>query len=146
MMTGMNMHSAIDDTLPARSRFRPVRRGWRVPAIAASIVAVVAIGLWLVLGRAKPVPPPAPATVPTVSVVVPGTSRVAADITATGSIAARRDSVVGVNGEGGVVTAVLVDAGQRVAKGQVLARIDSSVQAQQVAQMAAAIRSARADA
>ncbi|MBV8973012.1 MAG: efflux RND transporter periplasmic adaptor subunit, partial [Sphingomonadaceae bacterium] len=79
-------------------------------------------------------------------VVVPGTRLVAADITANGSIAAKRDSAVGVNGEGGLVTAVLVDAGQSVAKGQVLARIDASVQTQQVAQMQAAIRSARADA
>ena len=67
-------------------------------------------------------------------------------MTANGSIAARRDAAVGVNGEGGLVTAVLVDAGQTVAKGQLLARIDASVQEQQVKSMAASIRSAKADA
>ncbi|MGL4541916.1 MAG: efflux RND transporter periplasmic adaptor subunit, partial [Polymorphobacter sp.] len=63
-----------------------------------------------------------------------------------GSIAARRDMPVGVQGEGGRVTAVLVDAGQFVGAGQVLARIDSAVQAQQLVQMQAGVRSARADA
>ncbi len=142
-MTGMNVHMALDET-----RLKAARGGrrWRVPAIAVGIIAVVAVALWLVFGRAKPPAAPAPATVPAVSVIVPGTSLVAADVTANGSIAARRDAVVGVNGEGGLVTAVLVDAGQRVAQGQVLARIDASVQRQQVAQMAASIRSAKADA
>ena len=125
---------------------RPRRRRWLVPAIVVA-VAVAAAVLWAAFGRAKPVVAAAPAaTAPTVTVIVPGTTTVAADITATGSIAARRDSAVGVNGEGGLVTAVLVDAGQTVGKGQVLARIDSSVQTQQVAQMAASIRSAKADA
>ena len=67
-------------------------------------------------------------------------------VNVTGSIAARRDALVGVNGEGGLVTAVLVDAGQLVRKGQVLATIDHSVQEQQVASMAAGIVQAKADA
>ncbi len=143
-MTGMNVHLRMDEAvpLPARRRWRPARGA---VAILIAIV-VLALGAWLMFGRSAPAATPAAVTVPTVSVVVPGISQVAADVTVTGSIAARRDSVVGVNGEGGRVTAVLVDAGQTVAKGQVLARIDSSVQTQQVAQMAAAIRSAKADA
>ncbi len=140
-MTGMNMHMRIDETTaPAATR-----RRWLVPAIVAGVV-LLAIAAWLGFGRKKPDAAPAAATVPTVTVVVPGTTSVAANITATGSIAARRDAAVGVNGEGGLVTAVLVDAGQSVGKGQVLARIDASVQVQQVAQMDAAIRSAKADA
>ena len=146
-MTGMNMHMRIDETVPppAEGRLGSGRRRWLVVAIVAGVV-LLGVVLWAVLGGKKaPAAPPA-ATIPTVTVVVPGTSSVAADVTANGSIAARRDAAVGVNGEGGLVTAVLVDAGQSVAKGQVLARIDSSVQAQQVASMAAAIRSAQADA
>ncbi len=138
------MHLRIDGTVSP-----PVRDGrpWRVALVVAAVLVVV-VAAWLALGRQKPAAAAgvAAATIPTVTVIEPGTSRVAADVTANGSIAARRDSVVGVNGEGGLVTAVLVDAGQTVAKGQVLARIDSSVQAQQVAQMAATIRSAKADA
>ncbi len=67
-------------------------------------------------------------------------------VSVTGSIAALRDMPVGVQGEGGAVTAVLVDAGDRVRDGQVLARIDRSVQAQEVSQLQAALRQARADA
>jgi len=144
-MTGMNMHTRIDETSAPVATVTPRlrRRGW---LIALAVALLVAAGAAWALLRPKPAPPPPVATVPTVTVIVPGTTSVAAEVTASGSIAARRDAAVGVNGEGGLVTAVLVDAGQSVAKGQVLARIDSSVQAQQVASMAASIRSARADA
>ncbi len=135
----MNMHMRIDEA-PVRAQ-----RRWRTPAIVAVVVLLLAAAAYAMF-RPKPPAAPPPPVIATVSVVVPGTSSVAATITATGSIAARRDAQVGVNGEGGRVTAVLVDAGQSVAKGQVLARIDASVQAQQVAQMDAAIRSAKADA
>ncbi len=137
------MHMRVDETVPPVTGIR--RRRWLIPAVLAAVV-VVAIAAWAVFGRARPVVAAQAPIIPTVTVVVPGVSQVVADITANGSIAARRDSSVGVNGEGGLVTAVLVDAGQTVSKGQVLARIDSSVQAQQVAQMQASIRSAKADA
>jgi RND family efflux transporter MFP subunit len=52
---------------------------------------------------------------------------------------------VGVQGEGGMVTAVLVEAGDYVRAGQVLARVDRAVQAQQVAQLSASVQQARAD-
>lgn len=151
-MTGMNMHMQLGDTttaepFDARLDDAPPRRRWLRPLLIVIAVLVVAGIAWAVLGRGKKAEAPAAAAVlPTVTVVVPGQRAVADQVTATGSIAARHDSVVGVNGEGGLVTAVLVDAGQTVRKGQVLARIDSSVQAQQVASMAAGIRSAKADA
>jgi RND family efflux transporter MFP subunit len=84
--------------------------------------------------------------IPTVSVVVPGRSQVARVVTASGALAARRDQPVGVAGEGGLVRAVLVDAGSWVGQGQVLATIDRSVQSQQAAQLAAQVQAARADA
>ena len=145
----MNMHNPIvPDTLVAPYTLtdgsRP-RRGWAVAALIAVIVAAL-VGTWALFGRAKP-PVVAPAVnIPEVSVIVPGTQVVADTIRATGSIAARRDMPVGVQGEGGLVTEVLVDAGQFVSRGQVLARIDRSVQTQQLAQMAASIRTAKADA
>jgi RND family efflux transporter MFP subunit len=79
-------------------------------------------------------------------VVVPGRSQVARVVTASGALAARRDQPVGVAGEGGLVRAVLVDAGSWVSQGQVLATIDRSVQAQTAAQLAAQVQAARADA
>ncbi|MEO0591914.1 MAG: efflux RND transporter periplasmic adaptor subunit, partial [Pseudomonadota bacterium] len=53
---------------------------------------------------------------------------------------------VGVEGEGGRVISVPVDAGEWVNKGQVLAVIDRSVQAQQAAAQAAQIEVSKADA
>ena len=78
--------------------------------------------------------------------VVPGRSQVARTVTASGALAARRDQPVGVAGEGGMVTRVLVDAGAWVRQGQVLATIDRSVQSQEAAQLAANVQVARADA
>lgn len=83
---------------------------------------------------------------PSVTVIVPGKQQVARVINATGTLAARRDLAVGVVGEGGQVTRVLVEAGQWVGAGQVLAVIERSVQSQQASQLAASIEVARADA
>ncbi|MBA2466051.1 MAG: efflux RND transporter periplasmic adaptor subunit [Sphingomonas sp.] len=84
--------------------------------------------------------------VPTVTVMVPGRIQVARTITTSGALAARRDQPVGIAGEGGMITRVLVDAGAWVGRGQVLAAVDRSVQAQEAAQLAASIQVARADA
>ncbi|WP_106638602.1 efflux RND transporter periplasmic adaptor subunit [Allosphingosinicella vermicomposti] len=83
---------------------------------------------------------------PRVTVIVPGRQQVARLISATGTLAARRDMPVGVSGEGGTVTRVLVEPGQWVGAGQTLAIIERSVQTQQAQQLAAQIDVARADA
>jgi RND family efflux transporter MFP subunit len=83
---------------------------------------------------------------PTVSVVIPGRQQVPTIISATGSLAARREMPVGVVGEGGMVQRVLVEPGQWVGAGQVLAVIERSVQAQELNQLAAQINVAQADA
>jgi RND family efflux transporter MFP subunit len=83
---------------------------------------------------------------PRVSVIVPGRQQVVRSITATGTLAARRDMPVGVAGEGGKVVRVLVEPGQWVGAGQVLAIIERSVQSQEAQQLAASIQVARADA
>ncbi len=148
----MNVHMQTDETamstrFDAFSGARVAPRRWVRPLLVVlGIIVALAVAYAVVTRGKKPPPVAAAATTPTVTVVVPGQRAVADAVTATGSIAARHDSLVGVNGEGGRVTAVLVDAGQSVGRGQVLARIDSSVQSQQVASMAAGIRSAKADA
>jgi len=112
---------------------------------AAGVVIALLIALMLFRGSGGP---PADATqqVPTVSVIVPGKTTVARVVTASGALAARRDQPVGVAGQGGRVTNVLVDAGSWVRQGQVLAVVDRSVQAQQAAQLAAQVEAARANA
>ena len=82
---------------------------------------------------------------PTVSVIVPGRQTVDRVISATGNLAARREMPVGVAGEGGMVTQVLVEPGSWVRAGQVLATVDRRVQAQQVNALAAQIGVAEAD-
>lgn len=124
---------------------RPRRRRW--PIIAA-IVAVLLIGGYLLFGSHKKAPAPVSATdqVPTISVMVPGRQTVGHDISATGSVAARREMPVGVAGQGGRITRVLVDAGDWVAAGQVLAEVDRSVQTETAASLAAQVKVAQADA
>jgi RND family efflux transporter MFP subunit len=116
--------------------------------VGAAIVLVVLIGLWWLVHRKDPAPDAGAgaAQVPTVTVISPGRTTVAGRITATGTLAARREQPVGIAGEGGQVVRVLVEPGQWVRAGQVLATIDRSVQVQQQASQAAQIQVARADA
>ncbi len=83
---------------------------------------------------------------PRVTVVVPGRQTVENIVTATGTLAARRDMPVGAVGEGGLVQRVLVEPGNWVRQGQVLVVIDRQVQVQQNNQLAAQIAAAQADA
>lgn len=82
---------------------------------------------------------------PTVTVIVPGSDSISNTISASGTLAARREMPVGVAGEGGQIARVLVDAGDWVGAGQVLATIESSVQSQQVNSAAAQVEVARSD-
>lgn len=147
----MNMHNKLPDAasvdvydFQAGSGARSGRR-WLKPLLGIVAILLIGFAAWRFFG-AKPEEKPPEASAPQVTVIVPGETMVAETVTAPGSIAARRDESVGVQGEGGMVTQVLVDAGQRVQKGQVLARLDRAVQVQQVAQLAASVRSAEADA
>ncbi|MEM8696366.1 MAG: efflux RND transporter periplasmic adaptor subunit [Pseudomonadota bacterium] len=82
---------------------------------------------------------------PTVTVIVPGSQSISNTITASGTLDARRPMPVGVAGEGGQIARVLVDAGDWVGAGQVLATIESSVQSQQVGGAGASVEVARAN-
>ncbi len=84
--------------------------------------------------------------IPAVTVIIPGSGSVARTVSATGTLAARREMPVGVAGEGGQVVRVLVEPGSWVGQGQVLATIDQSVQSQQANSAAAQVQVAQADA
>ncbi len=151
----MNAHNNVPSSADAEVYpFPPVvadkvaggRRRWLKPGLIALAVALAGVAGWKLLGPAA-APPAAPAsTAPEVTVLVPGTTLMAEAITAPGSIFAKRDEPVGVQGEGGRVIRVLVEPGQRVGKGQVLAQIDRQVQEQEIAQLAAGVRQAEAEA
>lgn len=86
------------------------------------------------------------ARLPQVTVLTPGTSQISNTIKVTGTISAQYDMPVSVEGEGGRVAAVLVEAGDVVKKGQVMARINTDVLRPYVAQLTAALDEAKADA
>ena len=123
---------------------RRSRRGWWIAGIFALIVA---IGAWLYLrSHGEPADAKGADQAPTVTVIAPGRGTVQGTINVTGTLAARREMPVGSVGEGGLVAAVLVQPGQWVGAGQVLAVIDRSVQSQQAAGQAAQIQVSQADA
>lgn len=132
--------AALIDAQDGRSR--------RLILLIVAFVVLLAIAVWFVVHRNGDTDAAAKdnAQIPVVSVVVPGRTSVAGEITANGSIAARRAMPVGSVGEGGEVREVRVDAGDWVSQGQVLAVIDRSVQSQAAASQSAQIQVAAADA
>ncbi|MCY1670238.1 efflux RND transporter periplasmic adaptor subunit [Novosphingobium sp. SL115] len=123
---------------------RPVRRNWIIGAV---IVAVLLLAWYFMHGSGTAVDEGGARTQDqVVTVVVPGKTTISGTITASGTIAARREMPVGVAGEGGQVVQVLVDAGDWVRAGQVLAVIDRSVQGMQISSQAANVEVAAADA
>lgn len=122
------------------------RRKWAIAA-AVVLLLIVVLGARMLGGSNKP-SDAANSTrqAPRVTVMIPGAREVESMISATGSLAARRDMPVGAVGEGGMVRQVLVDAGSWVRAGQVLAIVDRQVQTQQAAALAAQIRVTEANA
>lgn len=148
----MNAHNSLPDPAAAAVySFQPVADGggssrrWLKLMVIGITVAVAAFVAWKMFAP-KPAPLAPVSSVPEVTVVVPGSRPVADAVVAPGAIAARRDAGVGVQGEGGRVLRVMVEPGQQVARGQVLAVIDKGVQEQTALQLAAAVRQAEADA
>ncbi len=118
-----------------------------VIALIALLVLLGAIAAYFAFAGGQPAPVGDDGSqAPVVTVIAPGKTTVSGMIEAPGTLAARRPMPVGVVGEGGQVISVLVDAGDWVQSGQILAVIDRSVQTQQAAGQAAQIEVARADA
>jgi RND family efflux transporter MFP subunit len=123
------------------------RRRWVLGAVL--VLLALAGAWWAFSGRGDGAAPKAEggrSQVPSVTVVAPGRQPVDRVISATGQLAAKREMPVGVAGEGGMITRVLVEPGQWVGAGQVLATVDRSVQQQSAASLAAQVNVARADA
>jgi RND family efflux transporter MFP subunit len=144
----MNYESATFDNdgrlaLPGSGAPRSNLVWWIVGAIAVLLLAVAA---WFAFGFGKKPEEKHVEQLPNVTVTIPGTTLVPRVLSATGSLAARREMPVGVAGEGGMVTRVLVEPGQWVSAGQVLATVDRSVQTQTAASLSAQISVARSDA
>jgi HlyD family secretion protein len=136
----------VDDVEQAQRKRR------RNVIIAVVVAALVLVGAWFMFGRGGDTAAADAASgkggkqSPTVTVVVPGRQTVDRVVSATGNLAARREMPVGVAGEGGMVASVLVEPGQWVGAGQVLATIDRRVQSQQAASLGSQIAVSEADA
>ncbi|MEA3105594.1 MAG: HlyD family secretion protein [Gammaproteobacteria bacterium] len=121
------------------------RRGiWLLIVCAVAIAAVLALRLTQALGikdsNAKK------HELPTVTVTRVVVSATPTTISIVGTIAARYDMPIGVEGDGGRVAAIYVEAGDRVKRGQILARLNVSVLQPQVANLEAGLEQARAEA
>ena len=100
--------------------------GWRWRFAAAGAVLVSAVAAWL-LARphaGDPISDKDAAVPPLVTVVVPALGAVTAKVSLTGLISARNDMPIGNEGDTDRISEVLVEAGDRVRKGQVLARLN----------------------
>ncbi|HKT16170.1 MAG TPA: efflux RND transporter periplasmic adaptor subunit [Allosphingosinicella sp.] len=148
--TSWRCKAVEDEDLGGDLRATRDRRRILIGAAVGLILLLIVVAVLLVRGNdqaaAGAAAKAAAADLPHVTVIVPGRQQVTKLINATGSLAARRDMPVGVAGEGGMVTRVLVDAGDWVRAGQTLAVIERSVQAEESRQLAASIDVARADA
>jgi HlyD family secretion protein len=133
-----------DDLAPAQGESVINRR----MVLIGLAVVLLLVGLWFVNRFVAPaeLATNAGQQAPVVTVLQPGRASVTGEIKSTGTLAARRELPVGVVGEGGRVERVLVEPGDWVAAGQVLAVIDRSVQVQQAAGLEAQIGVAAADA
>lgn len=132
-------YAAYDEDEAARLR----RRRLMIIA-AASIAVLIALLAAVMLTHKKPVA--VPDSAPTVTVIVPGRSDIAAVLSSNGSLAAKREMPVGIAGEGGMVQSVFVEPGDWVKAGQTLAVIERSVQTQEAGSLAAGVKVARANA
>ncbi|TCM18599.1 RND family efflux transporter MFP subunit [Novosphingobium sp. PhB165] len=141
-----NEHVAISGS-PLEGDVDQERRSHKwIWMIVAAAVAVVGIWFFVHSSGQGDKSKDSDVQTPAVTVVVPGRTSVQGTISATGTLAARRDMPVGSVGEGGQVRSVLVEPGAWVSQGQVLAVVDRSVQNQQQASQSAQISVSQADA
>jgi HlyD family secretion protein len=118
----------------------------RVILIFAATVALVAVALAVRLTHTLAAKKTMTSRVtPTVTVTAAGRSAAPTTVSITGTIGARYDTPIGAEGDAGRVAAVYVEAGDHVKRGQILARIDTSVLVPQVANLQAALDLARAE-
>src|SRR5580658_4373686 len=124
-----------------RGRFR------LLVGIALSAIVVLGLAAWL-LGRGHAATAAVKDSVvpPLISVVIPSRGEVAASVSLTGLISARNDMPIGNEGDAGRIAEVLVEPGDRVRQGQVLARLNPIAAQSAVDNAQASLEEVRANA
>jgi HlyD family secretion protein len=125
----------------ARLRWR-----WRF-ASAGAVLVLAAVGWMLVRPQAGArTSDKEAAALPLVTVVMPALGAVTSNVSLTGLISARNDMPIGNEGDAGRISEVLVEAGDRVRKGQVLARLNPITAQSQLDNAEASLDEVRANA
>jgi HlyD family secretion protein len=133
-----------NDGAARTSWLTPRRVIWSGLALVAAVAIVLAVRLTHTFAANKAVTNKV--GTPAVTVTQAGHTSAPTTVSIIGTIGARYDTPIGAEGDGGRVSAVLVEAGDHVKRGQVLARIDTSVLQPQVANLQAGLDLARAEA
>jgi RND family efflux transporter MFP subunit len=129
------------------SEISEARPGWRWRYAGAGAVLVLAAIAWLLV---RPHAGAATsdgdvAAPPLITVVVPALGAVTSKVSLTGLISARNDMPIGNEGDAGRISEVLVEAGDRVRKGQVLARLNPITAQSQLDEAEASLDEVRAN-
>lgn len=120
-------------------------RKWLLPAFVVIVALLIASASFMLLGRKPHVTPLMhQEELPLVTVMTPPVKEVTASVSFTGAIAARYDMPIANEGDTARVVRVYAEAGDRVQKGQLLAKLDDSVMIPQVNRLAASLEQARA--
>jgi RND family efflux transporter MFP subunit len=121
------------------------RRRWLRVAIIGALVAVLGVAGWSVAGSRKASNPVhAVAAIPSNQRSTQAAPHAATALDASGYVVARRQATVSSKTTGRVAE-VLIEEGQRVERGQVIARLDASAAAAEFAQAEARLAQANAD-
>jgi len=136
--------SSIDSGSASSLNAAPrLKAGW---FLAGAIVLVVVLAVRLAMVVAAKKAATVKIAIPTVSVTEAGVSTVPTTIEISGTISARYDMPISVEGDAGRVASLHVEAGDHVKQGALLARLDVAVLEPQVTNLDAALEQARAEA
>jgi HlyD family secretion protein len=140
------MSVVSEEYLKVSGSYTDRRVFWYRAAIIGAVAVFVAVLAWRLTQALTVKHVPNKDSIPTISVTEVGISTLPTTVSITGTIAARYDMPIGVEGDAGRIAAIYVEAGDHVKRGQVLARLNVSVLEPQVANLEAALEQARAEA
>jgi RND family efflux transporter MFP subunit len=121
----------------------PRRLIWALVGIAGVVAVLLAFRITQTVESKRAVTNKG--AIPSVTVTEAGRSALPTTVSIIGTIGARFDTPIGVEGDGGRVSAIYAEAGDHVKRGQALARLDTSVLEPQVANLQASLELARAE-